>query len=105
MRATRQTELEESFPTHVVCSWLGNSPKVAGEHFCRSLRALRKAVQNPVQKAVQLAGPQKDVEPLEQSGNRENQQDIRGDVIVRGSVQNQKVERGPDCHSSVVPGH
>ena len=29
MRASRQTELERQFPIHVVCSWLGNSPKVA----------------------------------------------------------------------------
>ncbi len=27
LRATRQTELEETFPTHVVCEWLGNSPR------------------------------------------------------------------------------
>jgi integrase len=29
MRASRQTELEREYPLHVVCSWLGNSPKVA----------------------------------------------------------------------------
>ena len=29
MRASRQTELERQFPLHVVCAWLGNSPKVA----------------------------------------------------------------------------
>jgi hypothetical protein len=28
MRATRQTELEAEFPTHVVCTWIGNSPQV-----------------------------------------------------------------------------
>ena len=29
MRASRQTELERKFPLHVVCAWLGNSPKIA----------------------------------------------------------------------------
>jgi integrase len=29
MRASRQTELEAEFPLHVVCSWLGNSPRIA----------------------------------------------------------------------------
>ena len=29
MRASHQTELEKDFSLHVVCSWLGNSPKVA----------------------------------------------------------------------------
>ena len=44
MRASRQTELEESFPTHVVCSWIGNSVAIAKasylltteEHFTRA---------------------------------------------------------------------
>ena len=34
-RASRQTELENTFPSHVVCSWLGNSPTVAHRHYLR----------------------------------------------------------------------
>jgi integrase len=33
LRATRQTELSEIFPAHVVCRWLGNSLAVAGKHY------------------------------------------------------------------------
>jgi integrase len=33
LRSSRQTELEERFPTHVVCAWLGNSPDIAREHY------------------------------------------------------------------------
>jgi integrase len=33
MRATRQTELEEVFPSHVVCAWMGNSQQVARRHY------------------------------------------------------------------------
>ena len=33
LRSTRQTELEELFPSHVVCAWLGNSPRVAAKHY------------------------------------------------------------------------
>lgn len=33
LRATRQTELEAKFPLHVVCSWLGNSTRVAQQHY------------------------------------------------------------------------
>ena len=29
LRATRETELAETFPIHVVCAWIGNTPKVA----------------------------------------------------------------------------
>ncbi len=33
LRSSCQTDLEEQFPSHVVCSWLGNSERVAREHY------------------------------------------------------------------------
>jgi integrase len=33
MRASRQTELQRVFPIHVVCSWLGNSPRIAQQSY------------------------------------------------------------------------
>ncbi len=33
MRASCQTELEEQFPLHVVCRWLGNSESIAKENY------------------------------------------------------------------------
>ncbi len=33
MRSTRQTELEEKFPSHVVCVWMGNNESVAKKHY------------------------------------------------------------------------
>ena len=33
LRASRQTELEEQFPSHVVCAWLGNSEATARKHY------------------------------------------------------------------------
>ena len=35
MRATRETELAERFPEHVVCAWMGHSKTVAREHYLR----------------------------------------------------------------------
>ncbi len=32
-RSSRQTELEQRFPTYVVCTWLGNTPTVAHKHY------------------------------------------------------------------------
>ena len=61
LRSTRETELAESFPMHVVCEWIGNSQPVAmkhylqitDDHFDRALRRAAKSdarvVQNPVQ--------------------------------------------------------
>ncbi len=33
LRASRETELVESFPVQVVTTWLGNTPKVAMQHY------------------------------------------------------------------------
>jgi hypothetical protein len=33
MRASRQTELQRAFPLHVVCYWLGNSPRIAQQSY------------------------------------------------------------------------
>jgi hypothetical protein len=35
LRASRQTELVQRFPEHVVCEWIGNSQAVAREHYLR----------------------------------------------------------------------
>ncbi len=36
LRATRETELMEEFPVHVVCSWIGHTLKVALEHYLQT---------------------------------------------------------------------
>lgn len=33
LRSSRQTELAEEFPSHVVCEWLGNSEDIARKHY------------------------------------------------------------------------
>ena len=63
LRSTRQSELEDIFPSHVVCAWMGNSPAVAArhylqvtdEHFDRA-NALEGVAQNPAQQVV-TSGP------------------------------------------------
>lgn len=47
LRATRQTELEEQFPSHVVCSWIGNSQAIARKHYLQVTdEHFEKALQN-----------------------------------------------------------
>jgi len=36
LRSSRQTELKETFPSHVVCKWIGNSPQVARKHYLQT---------------------------------------------------------------------
>lgn len=33
LRASRETELAESYPLHVVCAWIGNTAKIAAAHY------------------------------------------------------------------------
>jgi len=68
LRATRETELAELFPLHVVCEWIGNSVKVASahylqvtdDHFQRAVEGGAKSgavsMQNPVQQPAALIG-------------------------------------------------
>jgi hypothetical protein len=50
MRATRQTELERSFPLHVVCSWLGNTESIAKKSYLLvTERDFQKAIQPDAQ--------------------------------------------------------
>lgn len=57
MRATRQTELEDNFPSHVVCKWLGNSKAVATKHYLKLTEEhFQKAAQKAAQHTPELAG-------------------------------------------------
>ena len=63
LRRTRETELVEQFPMHVVCKWIGNSQPVAAKHYLQltdehfaqaisgDVSAISKAAQNAAQKA------------------------------------------------------
>src|SRR5262249_30527457 len=52
LRASRQTELAERYPIHVVCAWLGNSARIAGEHY---LQVTEAHYEQAAQKAAQSA--------------------------------------------------
>jgi integrase len=64
LRSSRQTELAERFPSHVVCEWLGNSEDIArkhyyqttDEHFARAANDEPKAKQNPKQSVTVFIG-------------------------------------------------
>lgn len=55
LRATRQTELSDRFPQHVVCQWLGNSEQVASRHYLNVTDAHFHAALTPIPKAAQKA--------------------------------------------------
>jgi hypothetical protein len=39
LRSSRQTELTEVFPAHVVSAWLGNSERIAAQHYLQVLES------------------------------------------------------------------
>ncbi len=39
LRSTRETELAETYPMHVVCAWIGNSLRVAAKHYLQVTEA------------------------------------------------------------------
>ncbi|MBL9082519.1 MAG: site-specific integrase [Planctomycetales bacterium] len=70
LRSTRETELMEDYPAHVVCAWIGNSEAVArkhylqitDEHFAKAAGKVAEtappqasALQNPVQQTAEQA--------------------------------------------------
>lgn len=62
LRSSRETELAESWPMHVVCAWIGNSQAVAQKHYLQVTdehfeRALsEKAAQNAAQHSAASEG-------------------------------------------------
>ena len=79
LRSTRQTELANEFPSHVVCSWIGNSKDVAAkhylqvtdEHFSKAV-ASENLLHNLLQKVTEESCKerQQDQQTLENKGKR-----------------------------------
>ncbi len=62
LRSSRETELVEQYPEHVVCKWIGNSPRVAKKHYLQVTdehfeKAVQKAVQQPAEMARKASQP------------------------------------------------
>lgn len=48
LRSTRETELQEEYPQHVVCAWIGNSPQIANRHYLQITKDhIARAVERP----------------------------------------------------------
>lgn len=55
LRATRETELAQQYPLHVVCAWIGNSQLVAAKHYLQVTEEHFRAATGSAQKAAQQA--------------------------------------------------
>ena len=63
LRSTRQTELVQVYEAHVVAAWLGNSEKIADDHYLQVIPDhIRKATQNPTHQFSALSGTERSPE-------------------------------------------
>ncbi len=71
LRASCETELMDKFPMHVVCEWIGHTPKVANEHYLQTTTehfrkaaagecALQNALQYPTERGGKEWHPEQD---------------------------------------------
>ena len=58
LRASRETELANEFPIHVVCEWIGNSEEVARKHYLQVTEEhFQKATSHPTSQMHADGGP------------------------------------------------
>jgi len=72
LRASRQTELSEDFPSHVVCAWLGNSEDIAREHYLKVTDSHFEKASGALQKALQSGASQHRMASHGVTNKREN---------------------------------
>ena len=59
LRSTRETELAEKYPLHVVCEWIGNSQLIAAKHYLQVTDDhFSEATQEPVEKTARNTAQQ-----------------------------------------------
>ena len=64
LRSTRETELAETFPLHVVTAWLGNSQLIAAKHYLQVTdEHFAKATHNQTLSAAEMSEPDGIVRP------------------------------------------
>ncbi len=74
LRRTRQTELEDTFPGHVVSAWLGNTEDTAREHY---LMVRDEHFTRALHSALHYLHPQASMDVYESRQNRDNDPDRR----------------------------
>jgi integrase len=69
LRSSRETELTQKFPLHVVCAWMGNSQAVAAKHYLQvtdeHFKSAAGEKQNPMQRPDAPVGAELRMEKIE----------------------------------------
>ncbi|MGE3243324.1 MAG: tyrosine-type recombinase/integrase [Pirellulales bacterium] len=93
LRSTRQTELADQFPAHVVCAWIGNSKPVAAKHY---LQVTDEHFKKAAQKTAQSAPDGNDSDGLGSGDNSKSSGkstgDKRGQLCATGKIAEEGLE-------------
>ena len=76
-------ELAETYPLHVVCAWIGNSPRVAAEAYLQVTEAHFKTVQKTTRQTTRSTAEPKGIERKQEDDKCENPGEYE---ILRNSV-------------------
>ena len=77
LRASRETELAQRFPIHVVCAWIGNSALIAQKHYLQITEADFEKASAPDDAAwsgTSSTDPQTEIEPPQKSEDFDSMQ-------------------------------
>ena len=96
LRSSRQTELEETFPSHVVCAWMGNSESVAKKHYLQVTdehfeRAIVPSSTEVAQKAAHQMRADHAQTETDKIAAHEKPLVVQGDALICEDAQNEKV--------------
>lgn len=112
LRSTRETELAEQYPIHVVCKWIGNSAAIAAthylqltdEHFARATgeNCTSEAAQNPTQKLQESARNGQNDQQGQDDENPSNAGDFKKKRLNAGDCERRLMT--PTGFEPVLPG-
>jgi integrase len=100
LRSSRQTELAERFPSHVVCAWLGNSEDIARRHYLQVTNEHFRQAAAPSKLLLPALQP-----ALQQPSDmlRKGSQETSGGQATLEEGQNQKAVPGNELRTLATP--
>lgn len=102
MRASRQTELERVHPLHVVCSWLGNTERIARSNYLliteADVQRAQKVTHNPTHETQEVTqNPTQHLACTEHALSQQPQENI-GENAVFPAKSKENQRRGQDSN-------
>ncbi len=105
LRSSRQTELAEQFPSHVVCDWLGNSEDIARKHYYQTTDAhFAEAASRPTESGAECGA--REAQNAAQRARAENRGESHNETQLIASAPFVRVDarRNSLLHNDLADG-